>query len=572
MPFRVRGNLLLVVGLAMISACGGGGGGSSAPPPPPPAPSITYSATDFSFNVAAPYSPTPPNQTITATVTGVTSGTLYITVVENNPELATVENIAVTSTTSGQAMIVPATPGTLAPGTYQGSFVLTACLNDPTCKSGQLSGSPQTITLHYTLGSNVVADSVTPRVVPSNIPGTVILRGHGFAAGQTVMFGSTAIPAASVSFVGESQLTVSYPALPSGGYPISVNSGSVSYSASLSVVDPTSYTPVLLSYGGITPTSIASLEYDAERRALLVLVNTSTQPALLRYAFDGTNWSSPTQVTIADLQQVHLSADGTKVLGIVSPATQQASFVELDSTTLGQTASTVLPTSVATNFPGGGPPSAWFSLANDGNAIVVLYSYSYNGAPVGGPENSFALVFNTSVRTYALMGLEISRWNEIAPVSSGDGSLVEFGWEYSAFHGAATPNENVGLGGLAASADLTADKIVMPNQDPFAPAVFSSGFPGSVLGRLPQALGTVINRAGTRVYLVEAADNMPDVHIFDVTTSPGPNSQYSELTPPILLAGDPGIGSPVAPLLTISMDGGTVFVAGANGVAVQPVP
>jgi hypothetical protein len=28
----------------------------------------------------------------------------------------------------------------------------------------------------------------------------------------------------------------------------------------------------------------------------------------------------------------------------------------------------------------------------------------------------------------------------------------------------------------------------------------------------------------------------------------------------------------LAPLLTISTDSGTVFVAGANGIAVQPVP
>src|SRR5262249_12037451 len=147
--------LLLVVCSAVLSSCGGGGG--SGPPPPPP-PSISYSATDFTFTAAAPYSGSPPNQTITATVSGVTSGTLYITVVENNPDVVTVQNIQVTSTTMGQATVVPATPATLLVGSHQGTFVVSACLNDPTCKTGQLVGSPQTITVHYDIGSNVVAD------------------------------------------------------------------------------------------------------------------------------------------------------------------------------------------------------------------------------------------------------------------------------------------------------------------------------------------------------------------------------------------------------------------------------
>jgi hypothetical protein len=510
-----------------------------------------------------------------ATVSGVTSGTLYITVVENSPSVVTVQNVQVTSSTTGQATIVPADPAQLLAGNHQGTFIVSACLNDPTCNTGQLSGSPQTVTVHYDIGSNVVADTVTPRVVPANLAGTVILRGHGFASGQTVSFGSTAIPAASISYVGESQLTISYPALAAGTYPISINSGGVAYQASLTVVAPTAYTPTLLAYpAGISPTAIQSLEYDAQRTALFVLAATSTQPVLLRYAFDGTSWSAPTQVSIAGLQQVHLSADGTTVLGLISLDTQQASIVELDPVTLAQTASTPLPTSVATLYPGT-PHTAGFSLANDGNAIVVLFGYSIMGAlPTG--DYTFDFIFNTAARTFSVLPLPVpTGFGPVpaVPVSSADGNFVEFGWEYNAPGGTAASNLNFSLGGLGASDDLAGDKIVMPNVPSIGAAVIG-GPAGSVLGRLPATQGSVINRAGTRVYVIETTqvDPSPDLHIFDVTTSPGPNSPYPELTPALALAGDPGVGSTVAPLLDISVDAGTVFVAGANGVAVQLVP
>lgn len=577
MPLQDHRTLLLVVFSVVLPACGGGGsggsGGSGGPPPPPPA-SISYSATNFSFTAAAPYSGAPPSQTLSATVSGVTSGTLYITVVENSPDVVTVQNIQVTSKTAGQATIVPGNPAQLLTGNHQGTFVVSACLNDPTCNTGQLSGSPQTITVHYDIGSNVVADTVTPRVVPANLSGTVILRGHGFASGQTVTLGSTPIPASSISYFGESQLTISYPALAAGSYPISINSGSVSYQASLTVVDPTAYPSILLPYPGISPTAIQSLEYDAQRNALLVLAATSTQPVLLRYAFDGTNWSTPAQVSIASLQQVHLSADGTRVLGLISPDTQQASIIELDPVTLSQTANTPLPTSVATIVPGN-PHNAGFSLANDGNAIVVLEAYSIMGAVPGGLY-TFDFIFDTANRTFSVLPLPVPTGIgplTVVPISSADGNLVEFGWEYNASGGTAVTNLNFPLGGLGASDDLVGDKVVLPYEPSIGAAVFNSGS-GSVLGRLPVTQGSVINRNGTRVYLIEGTqvDPLPRLHIFDVTTSPGPNSQYPELAPALSLAGDPGVGSPVAPLLEISVDAGTVFVAGANGVAVQPVP
>ena len=506
---------------------------------------------------------------ILATVTGVTSGTLYITVVENNPDVVTVQNITVTSTTSGQATVAPGSPAFLMAGNHQGTFVVRACLNDPTCSTGQLNGSPQTFTVQYDIGSNIDADTVTPRVVPANAAGSITLRGHGFAIGQTVSIGSATLTSGSINYYSESDLGVNYPALPAGTYPITVSSGSVNYHSTLSVVDPAGFTATMLSYPAVTPTQIVSLEYDEDRKALLVLMNTATDPVLLRYAFDGTNWSTPTQVSIPGLQQVHLSPDGTKILGLICIIpSQQAGMIELDPTSLSQTDSIPLPTSVATILPTG-LPGAWFALANDGNAVVVMYAAVPSGPVV--PTVLSELIYGTASHVYSVIPVG-NNPSPIAPVSSGNGNLVEFGFEYNASGGSLDGNvaPYLMLGGPGASFDLAGDKIFQPSEPSLGSLIFTP-MSGPIVGRLPDTLVGVINRAGTRLYTIENADRTPHLHVFDTSIAAGPNSQYTELPPALSLAGDPGVTSQLTPLAAISADGTTVFIAGANGVAVQPV-
>ena len=582
MKALARSQFVAALLTALVGGCGGGGGGGPTPAggtgtggngtggTTPAGPSISYSATHFQFHADKPYSETPASGQIVATVTGVTSGTLYITVIEHDPDVVTVQNITVTSTTSGQATVVPARPGYLMAGNHQGSFVVRACLNDPTCSTGQLNGSPQTFTVDYDIGSNIDADTVTPRVVPANVAGSITLRGHGFAIGQTVSIGPTTITRESISYYSESDLGVNYPALPAGTYPITVSSGSVNYHATLSVVDPVGFTATMLPYPAVTPTQIVSLEYDEDRKALLVLMNTATDPVLLRYAFDGANWSAPTQVSIPGLQEIHLSPDGTRILGLICIIpSQQAGIIELDPTSLSQTASTPLPASVATILPTG-LPGAWFALANDGNAVVVMYA-AVPSVPLVSPVLS-EFVYGTSSHVFSVIPVGNTP-TPIAPVASGNGNLVEFGFEYNASGGSLDGNvdQNLMLGGAGASFDLAGDKIFQPSEPSLGSLIFTP-ISGPIAGRLPDTRVGVINRAGTRLYNIENADLTPHLHIFDTSISNGPNSQYPELTPALSLAGDPGVTSQLTPLAAISADGTTVFIAGANGLAVQPVP
>ena len=226
---------------ALLGSCGGGGGGSTAAPPPPPPPAtLALSTSKITFKAAGPFAVAPPTQTLTGMVTNLTaSGTLYITVTVNNPNGFFAVSDVMLAGNSGQVNVIPVAAAILKTGTFQGSITVNACLNDQTCQTGQLAGSPQTIPVEYDVGSGVDGDTVTPRVVAANASGSVVLRGAGFTGATSVSFGTTA--ATSMTVVSDSQITAAYPALPAGTYPVSV-SGDTNYSASLVVVSPPAFT------------------------------------------------------------------------------------------------------------------------------------------------------------------------------------------------------------------------------------------------------------------------------------------------------------------------------------------
>lgn len=492
-------------------------------------------------------------------VTGMSSsGTLYITVAADNPHgFFTVSNVTIIGNT-GQMYVIPAAPSSVPPGNYQGSITVTACLNDPSCKTGELAGSPQVIPVSFDIGTGVDGDTVTPHVVPANTAGSVVLRGTGFIGATSVSFGSVA--ATSMTVVSDTEIDASYPALPAATYPVTINSGSISDTASLVAVSSPAFTQALIPYpaslAGQTPSEI---EYDPQRAALFVLFqsgnvdNATMSATLLRYAFDGSSWGGPTQISMANLEQVHLSPDGSHVLGLVSPNVDNISMVELDPVTLAQTNVTT----GSGNNPG--DVACGFALANDGNAIV---SFQVGSGFAG-------LVFGSFSRTFTPM----SDGGGCGPVASGNGVVVELGGTQSN-HEFLTSSETVVDSGAAAgagtSADFAGDRIL-------SGSVQTQG--GQILGWVV-ADGSVINSAGTRAYgyTVNAGSGTctPTFSTFDLTATPTA-VQYSSQSPVFPVLGTPitvpsgGCESAEPYRLTITPDGNTVFIARNDGVLVQPL-
>lgn len=136
----------------ILAACGGGGGGGGGSGSTNTTSTSGLSLSTNALTFTAPNTnSTPPSQTITATVTGVASGTLYIKIVSTGPAVASITNITVTGTTMGQGTVNPASAATLGPGTYTSTITVYACTTDPNCSSGQLAGSPQTVNVTYTI-------------------------------------------------------------------------------------------------------------------------------------------------------------------------------------------------------------------------------------------------------------------------------------------------------------------------------------------------------------------------------------------------------------------------------------
>ncbi len=544
---RNCGYLLGWAVVLLTSSCGGGGGGGNTAPPM----SLTLSTSEVYFKAAGPYAVTPANQTVTGTVTGVTTGTVYFKIVANNviansPNgLFAVANLIIGGF-EGQADVVPAIPSSIGAGSFKGSITVTACLNDPSCQTGQIAVSPQTIAVSYDIASGVDGNTVTPRAIPANSPGAVILRGAGFTGATSVNFGSFA--ATSMSVASDSEIDASYPALPAGTYAVSV-SGNAGYSASLEAITPPPFTVTAVPYPlSVTPNyqELPKLEYDAPRTALFILIpgGVSTDSTLMRYAFNGSDWGSPTLVTMTGLIQVHLSPDGTHLLALVAPDGGHTNMLELDPVTLAQSKMTT----VANHFSSFDPPCG-FALANDGNAIV-------------GNAEDFGFAFGTFSRVFT----PFSSGGGCDQVASGNGAFVAQNTAMFLASSETISNTSAQTGS-GTTADFAGNKFVT--------AGVVDNQTGQVLGTVNGIFGQVINAAGTRLYGVapDPVSFQPTLVTVDLTATPtGSTPLFPQIGTPITLPGCPVGGCPEEfYALATTPDGATIFVATPTYFVVQPI-
>ena len=202
------------------------------------------------------------------------------------------------------------------------------------------------------------------------------------------------------------------------------------------------------------------------------------------------------------------------------------------------------------------------AVANDGNAVVTT---GYNGS-----SNTQTYLYATRSPAFSQPATAPSMDNS-TPGGSADGSSIVLAQGSPALASAtgvyrylaasqtfSVTGVSLNQNSIAPALDRAATRIVLNGTN-----VYDAGY--NFLGTLPSTtLAVVVKPDATRAYTFDSA---VQVLSFDLTASPagGAFPQVESGTAP---AGDPGTGVRMA----ISPDGGTLFLAGNNQIAIQPAP
>src|SRR5690348_7534994 len=104
-----------------VAACGGSGSGASSS-----GTGLTLSLSTGALTFVAPNAgaPTPPSQTVSATISGSGTGTLYFLITSTGKAVDSISQIVITSSTTGRATVNPALPAILGIGVFKSSIIV----------------------------------------------------------------------------------------------------------------------------------------------------------------------------------------------------------------------------------------------------------------------------------------------------------------------------------------------------------------------------------------------------------------------------------------------------------------
>jgi hypothetical protein len=306
------------------------------------------------------------------------------------------------------------------------------------------------------------------------------------------------------------------------------------------------------------------MTYDAGRGAVVIALVHPTQSSyateLDRYTYDsGTaSWSAATTVSLAGIGAMALSADGSKLLvgTLGQTAAPTCSINEVDPVAL---------TAQLTASTGSLGPPTHIAVLNDGRALITqgqnaldpVMSYTElqpQLVPLEPYQTGTGLVYNGVV------------------AASGDGSIAtiidglsgQF-MQWNASTETLAPPQN-SSGGYWASLSVDGSRQLMVQQS--GTQIYDASY--NAVGALPSTtLIGVVAPSGQRAYTY---DSNGTIRVFDLTTPATGTTPCPEILPAITLAASPST-NPVGPYrMTITPDGGTLFIAGDKQIVVVPLP
>lgn len=298
---------------------------------------------------------------------------------------------------------------------------------------------------------------------------------------------------------------------------------------------------------------VSSAFYDAGRGALLLYMY-APSPQILRYSYSGaTGWtSSPLVVAFPGAGAMSASADGAKIfVGFQDPTplSTDLGVWEVDPVAL-----TVLKTTKETLMPVLAAPVS-MSVANDGLTIMTFAQNNPMTYSELRPELNL-LVPNPS----ALGGLTASSLDGSIVVMTGGGPDATGGAEWNASNEQLTI-ANFGQQSQPPSVNRDGTRTVV------LAVVYDANF--AVLGNLPATTAaSILAPSAAKAYTWDTNGITGTVRTFDISAAPVAG-QFPEVgtgvTPPGTYVGQ-------FARMAISPDGGTLFLAGQNNIAVMPAP
>lgn len=275
------------------------------------------------------------------------------------------------------------------------------------------------------------------------------------------------------------------------------------------------------------------------------------------------------EMSIPGLCALTFANDGSKLLALAS-----YSLLQLDPANPSLATATTIAAPFQQSSATGSPYFTGMALANDGYALVSSGILNATGGTA-------TYLYSSSTTTFIPLAASLTLYSwpfggSPALSVSADGSLVlaaQTGlsptppvFQYSPQTTLLTQSRiNVNqLSGQPAAMNSSAAKRVV--YDINTNSVYDSSY--TLLGKIPGAVRVLtVNRQGTRVY---ALNQDSTLHTYDLTAATV-GGNYPEVgsgstqTVPVS-------GGGVAVRMTISPDGGTLFLAGDTGVAVIPAP
>jgi hypothetical protein len=510
--------------------------------------SLTFNPSSASFTIGTASLPAALSQSV---IVGSTGGSLNWTAASSLPWV-TVSPASGFSGATVTLTLDPAQLDALDPGTS--SATVTFSYTPP---GASATSTPLSVSLNLLLPK---VNSVTPYVATSGAPEEVILRGLGFLnAGSTdVMFNATAVSPSSYTVDSDTQIRVTHPSLAASSYRVSFpnqlgNPAIVRSAANLVVVDAPVYAATTIAYPDATAKQPLNIVYDAERQALLVgaglPIAGAQNGSIYRYTFSGSAWSvTPATLAVSDFRDLALSLDGKKLIAV-----RGLSINPLDPITLAAGAPTSAPFSSAFFLRG-------VALANDGNAILTT---GVNGG------TGFSDVYRYSVGD-GLFSAPVGSLYSAISGASADGSRAVFVqgglsppqnvFQYSASNSALS-SVNLPLAQLLRGSvlDRRATRIVLNGN-----LVYDASF--QQLGKIPGSSAVALSPDGSKAYAYTSGTLL---NTYDLNGTLDLNGFFPEIGPPgTTLASDPGSN----PVITISPDGGFLFIAGSDAIVVLPAP